>query len=132
MITNSSNVMNIMSKSLDAYWLRNDAITHNVANVDTPNYKRQEVRFEELLKEQMNDMKDVSEGRMPASRLKSISDIKPELYEQEPNMKYRLDGNNVDIDNEMAEIAKNTMRYNVVTSQLNKQFAAMRTAMNKQ
>ncbi len=132
MITNSSNVMDIMSKSLDAYWLRNDTISHNIANIDTPNYKRQEVKFEEILKEQLQDTKDVAEGRKPESSLKSYDDLRLEIYEQEPDMKYRLDGNNVDIDNEMAEVAKNSMRYNVVTSQINKQFSAMRIAMNKQ
>jgi flagellar basal-body rod protein FlgB len=45
--------MDMLKRGLDAAWLRNDVISQNIANVDTPNYKRKEVRFEEFLNAEM-------------------------------------------------------------------------------
>ena len=44
--SNAFDYINVMGKAADASWLRNDAISNNIANVDTPGYKRQDVNFE--------------------------------------------------------------------------------------
>ena len=63
---------NNLEKSLDASWLRNDIISQNIANVDTPNYKRKEVKFEEYLNSEMKYSR-ISNGK---SRLQGSGDIK--------------------------------------------------------
>ena len=45
--------VNVLDKAADASWLRNDAIGNNLANVDTPGYKRQDVAFEDVLKREL-------------------------------------------------------------------------------
>lgn len=87
----------VVHKALDAAWLRNEVISQNIANANTPGYKKKSVVFEELLNDAMN------ENRLP--------DIK---IVENNNTSSRRDGNNVDIDVEMAELAKNTIRYNTL------------------
>lgn len=98
----------VIDKALDAAWIRNQAIAQNIANVDTPGYKRKTVSFEEQLKQAMesNNFKNSDVDKI---------DIK--VTEDNKSLSMRLDGNNVDIDNEMAEMAKNTIRYNLLVQQ---------------
>ncbi len=96
---------NVIHRALDATWERNGAIAQNIANVDTPGYKRKTVSFEEELREAM-ESKDFK---------KSDADkIEITVSEDNRNLNMRLDGNNVDIDAEMAALAKNTIRYNAL------------------
>jgi len=114
---------NNLEKSLDAAWLRNDVISQNIANVDTPNYKRKEVLFEEFLNSEMKYSR-ISNGK---SRLQGSGDIK--VIEDNKNYSYRLDGNNVDIEREMAKLAENTLRYNTLIQRMNGQFNKIRTVI---
>ncbi|MFQ7672808.1 MAG: flagellar basal body rod protein FlgB, partial [Clostridium sp.] len=43
------NYINVLEKTCDASWTRNSLISNNIANVDTPNYKRKDLKFEEYL-----------------------------------------------------------------------------------
>ena len=47
--TNVFDYVNVLDKAMDASWLRNDAISNNIANADTPGYKRQHLNFETQL-----------------------------------------------------------------------------------
>lgn len=95
----------IIHKALDAAWTRNEVIAQNIANVDTPGYKRKTVSFEEQLRQAM-DKKDFKKGDVDKI------DIRVTVYNKSLSM--RLDGNNVDIDNEMAQLAKNTIKYDAL------------------
>ena len=143
MITTNSN-MDIMASALDAYTLRNSTIASNIANQDTPGYKRKDVKFETMLHDALEAQAPngtsvanrATKGRIAnQNQLKSdssiLNNIKAEVYEQNTDSMYRIDGNNVDIDNEMSELVKNQLRYSLVLNQINKQFSAMRTAMGK-
>lgn len=112
-----------MEKSLDAAWLRNDVISQNVANADTPGYKRKEVQFEDFLNSEMKHSR-IQNGQ---SRISGGSDIK--VVEDNANYSYRLDGNNVDIEREMAQMAMNTLRYNTLIQRINGQFAKLRNVI---
>jgi len=95
----------IIEKSLDAVWTRNKAISQNIANVDTPGYKRKTVSFEDNLRlalKNSNYEKD------------DVDNIDITITQDNKNLSVRLDGNNVNIDNEMAALAENTIRYNAL------------------
>lgn len=47
--TNVFDYTNILDKAADASWMRENVITNNIANIDTPGYKRQDVDFESVL-----------------------------------------------------------------------------------
>jgi flagellar basal-body rod protein FlgB len=95
----------IIHKALDASWKRNEVIAQNIANVDTPGYKRKSVSFEDELRKAM-DSKDFRKG--------DVDQIEIKVVQENKNLSMRLDGNNVDIDAEMAELAKNTIKYNAL------------------
>ncbi len=50
------NYINVLNKAADASWTRNQVIANNIANNDTPNYKRKDINFETYLKDEL--MKD--------------------------------------------------------------------------
>ena len=67
MDTNVFDYVNVLDKALDASALRHEAISNNLANADTPNYKRQDVNFEVQLAKALRH-----------SRYKSMDDEPPE------------------------------------------------------
>ena len=125
----------IQEKGLDAAWLRNEVLSHNLANVDTPTYKRKDVDFEKYLRGALNyGLDDVIVNRrhnFRFSKAPSIDSIKPNVMEEYNTMAMRIDGNNVDIDEEMAQMAKNTIRYNVMTQNLTDKFSKIKHAITE-
>ncbi|HHW47994.1 MAG TPA: flagellar basal body rod protein FlgB [Clostridiaceae bacterium] len=124
----------IIEKAMDACWVRNEVIAQNIANADTPGYKRKTVLFESQLNEAIEkNRKSESNRRMsktPASK-SAVEDVEIKIIQDNSNLSYRLDGNNVDIDNEMASMAKNTIKYNVLTQSLNSSLGRIKTAINE-
>ena len=55
--TNAFDYINLMDKAADASWMRETLITNNIANVDTPGYKRQDVDFASVLKKELGSSK---------------------------------------------------------------------------
>lgn len=121
------NYINVLQQATDASWLRNSILANNIANVDTPNYKRKDVQFETYLIEQLagGDSMDEYVDAMDLSTLEAT------IYTDNSNLSYRLDGNNVDIDTENAELAKNQIKYNVMTDAISQEFSRLRTAIGK-
>ncbi len=104
----------LLSKMLDAAELRHQVIAANVANVNTPGYHRLDVAFEEALAR--------SRGAGGSS------EVKPRVVERGGGAE-RADGNNVDIDAEMARLSKNTLLSNAYTQILASRLAALRSAI---
>ena len=125
----------VQEKSLDAAWLRNEVLSHNLANIDTPTYKRKDVDFEKYLRGALyGDMDDVIVKKRFGFRFgkkDGIDSIKPRVMDEYTTMAMRIDGNNVDVDEEMAQMAKNTIRYNVIIQNLNGKFAKMKHAISE-
>lgn len=125
--------IDFLGKSLDALWIRNDVISNNIANSNTPGFKASSVVFEELLKTEMdrNCLKAyiTNERHIPIGGNEQSS-IEPKTI-QNKKTNYRNDGNNVDIDNEMAQLTKNAMKYNSVVQQLMKEFSILKSVINE-
>lgn len=113
---------NNIERALDASWLRNNVISQNIANVDTPGYKRKTVQFEEFLN---NEMKT---GKI-ANGTSKISGNTTRIVEDPSDSSYRSDGNNVDIENEMALLAANSIRYNTLVQKMNGDFQKLRNVI---
>lgn len=113
--------INLISRGLEASWLRNQTIANNIANVDTANYKRKDVKFETVLKEA------AEAGSLTEDQVKNLT---PEVIVDQGSLSYRMDGNNVDIDMEMANRAKNELYFNALTSQINQKFSQISTVLN--
>lgn len=132
MLRQIDNNINILNKALDGIWLRDKAINHNISNVNTPNYKRLTVSFEEQLRQAMTN----SETRLNRTHSKHIP-ISTKLDEVNPkinvdkNYSYRFDKNNVNIDRESADLAKNTIMYNAVINQIINEFDKIKNVISE-
>ena len=121
----------LLQKALDASWLNNKAITNNVANADTPGYKRQKVEFQNLLSDAIdnNAVKGVGTNKnfipVGASKIDSIN----YKLTQDNSTSMREDGNNVDIESEMSQLAKNSIMYNALIQQISGKFSKLRAAI---
>lgn len=126
-----STQLSVLEKALSAASLRHKVISNNIANVNTPNFKKSEVSFEDQLKLAM-DVKKPQISRTHARHLPISStgiNVEPKI-----NMinttSFRSDGNNVDIDTEMASLAKNSIYYDAVAQQIGKYFTGIKSAIN--
>jgi len=129
MLNRSFNDVNIYKKALDASWLRNKAISNNISNVNTPNYKRQEVKFDEVLKSYMNESGSVKMTKTNSGHMDAMGMSLDPRITTVKNTSFREDGNNVNIDVEMTERTKNEIRYNAVSDKLTGTFKNLRTAI---
>ena len=128
--TNVFNYINVLDKAADASWLRNEAISNNIANVDTPNYKRQDVSFETELQHALRSSKYVSlDDKVESLNSGRLSHIEPRTYIDHAGFSYRLDGNNVDIDTENVELASNQIKYNALVQSIDQEFKNLKSVI---
>lgn len=102
--------------ALDATTLRQEAISSNIANVNTEDYKAKQVVFETELKNALSSSAGVMKATDPrhfgvGNDLNSIS---PKIVEDSEEDKMNVDGNSVDIELEMSNMAANTIQYNAL------------------
>jgi flagellar basal-body rod protein FlgB len=127
--------------ALDACSARAQLIAHNIANADTPNYKAQRLRFEEFLAGKIGDLSGSTEielRRTNELHLRGRSShgltgtLTPAgLIFTDSQTTYRLDANNIDIDQEMAEQAENALMYSALTELLSRRLAGLRSAISE-
>ena len=125
--TTAFDYINVLDKAADAGWIRNEAIGNNIANVDTPGYKRQDVSFEEELKKALGSNRYISMDAKVANV--KTADLKPRPFTDYANYSYRLDGNNVDIENENVMLAENQLKYQGLITAINGEFTNLRMVM---
>lgn len=130
MLNQLYNSTKVLEKALDATWLRNEAITQNIANVDTPNYKRKTVKFEEYLSDALDKERSMSQTDKSITG-SEVDNINPMITTDNSSLSTRLDGNNVDIESEMASMAKNVLQYNTLIQSLSKKFSMLKYAISE-
>ena len=107
----------LLSKLVDVTTLRHKVIAQNVANVNTPGYRKLTISFDEAVARHVQ-----RHGNTGVERLR------PEIVEDNTTPA-RFDGNNVDIDGEMMRLNKNTLLNNTYLQILTAKTAVMRRAM---
>ena len=128
----------ILEKALDVESLRRKVISNNISNVDVPHFKRSEVNFESELQRAITDIEQKEKNRYPGRTTdnrhisfyipREIEGVRPRIN-QDYSTTYRNDGNNVDVEKEMVDAAKNMMRYNSFISTLNHNYRILKMAM---
>ena len=121
--------INILGKAADGAWARNEAISNNIANVDTPGYKRQDVSFETELQHALKASRYRSLDTKVAEANQHLNRLEPRVYTDIPNWSYRMDKNNVDIDTENVELASNQIKYNGITNSIDNEFKNLKTVI---
>ena len=122
--SNIYDYVNVLDKAADASWMRQEAISNNIANVNTPGYKRQDVAFEDSLQEAISNSRYRSTDEKVANLSKA--DLRIRSYTDSSGFSYRLDGNNVDIDTENAALARNQPKYNALVDSINHEFSMIK------
>ena len=118
------NYIDVLDKAADASWRREDLLSNNIANVDTPGYKRKDLDFEGTLREELKNYQYRSLDRKVNSA--DLNRLNPNVYRDYANLSYRLDGNNVDIDTESVELASEQLKYMGLTTSISSEFSRMR------
>ena len=123
--SNAYNYINVLDKAADASWTRNEVINNNIANVDTPNYKRKDIEFQTYLVQEMtsNGSLDQKVASVDLNALNTTT------YTDDASLSYRLDGNNVDIDTETANLAENQIRYYTLLDAMTQEFSRIKSVL---
>ena len=127
--------VDILKQGLGASWSRNSVIMNNIANADTPNFKASEVKFEEMYRQSLEEsaegftLKKTRAAHMDigAADLKAVTPV----TSRRSDTTSRMDGNNVDIDQEMTDLAKNVIYYNALTRKISGEFKQLRLAITE-
>ena len=128
------NNFTILEKSMDAYTKRAEALADNIANVNTPNYKRKDVQFESFLQKALYEDGTTVIGRRTDEKhfkigIENKLDSLETSFVEDKNTKMRYDGNNVDIEIEKVEQTKNNIRYQFATNRISQNFTVLRSVI---
>ncbi len=128
--SNAFNYINVLNKAADASWTRNEIIANNIANVDTPHYKRKDIKFQDYLKQEL--MKDSLDGGDLNKRVANIdqSKLDTKIYTDQKELSYRLDENNVDINTENANLAENQILYYTLLDSMSQEFSRIKSVLS--
>jgi flagellar basal-body rod protein FlgB len=123
--SNAFNYINVLEKAADASWKRNEVISNNIANVVTPGYKRKDVQFESYLMGALTGNGSLDK-RVANVRMSTLNG---QVYTDYANLSYRMDGNNVDIDTESANLAENQIRYYSLMDSMTQEFSRLKMVL---
>lgn len=116
MYINNDSTMQLLKSGLDASALRGKVIANNMSNINTEDFKRSYVSFEENLKSEIDkfSLKKTNDKHLNSTLSDSLVDIKVDN-----STSMRTDGNNVDLDLEKVDQAANSLMYNALITQAN-------------
>lgn len=122
-----------LSRGLEAANMRHEVISNNIANVNTPNFKRSAVNFEDLLVKELNIGDNQNKLKLVRTNDRhlpvGVSGNVHGVIEEDNSTTMRVDNNNVDIDKEMAGLAKNQLYYNAMSTQLGSYISKMKSVI---
>lgn len=122
--------INLMDNTADVSWQRQTLIMNNIANNDTPGYKRQDIEFESVLRRELINTHEKTLDRAVNFLDDDVDNqIEGIEYTDYENYSYRLDGNNVDMDTENVELASEQIRYQTLTTSINNEVGRFKSVI---
>ncbi len=123
----------LMKKSLDFNSARHLLISSNISNMDTPGYRAHDLDFKEQLRQAVGqngslNLKSTHATHFGPSAL-SLENLAPVPFET--NGEEKSNGNNVNIDEEMARLAENQIRYSAVMQMMTKRNSILGSAVSE-
>jgi len=120
----------LLQKSLDALALQHQVIANNMANIDTPNFKRSVVSFQDQLRMALDKTENSNLWRthpmhFPLPTKISLKDVVPQVKTINETIG-RNDGNNVDLEMEQGLLAENNLLYNSLADVTSRYMAGLR------
>lgn len=125
-------LVNVLNQAMNGSSVKNSVISNNIANVNTPGFKKSSASFQHELAESLNQgsrlaLKRTSVKHLPGSPSGEVAVNVSEI----DNTSLRTDGNNVDIDMELALLAENNIYFNGLADLLSSQLALLRTSITE-
>ena len=121
--------VNVLKAAADASWTREEVLTNNIANVDTPNYKRQDVDFTTYLNSALSRTNGGSSSLTNRVNNINYNDVAIRTYTDNSTLSYRTDGNNVDLSTENVELAAEQINYNALIDSMNNEFSRFKAVL---
>lgn len=121
-MANTANIMDLLSAGARAEEMRQRAISTNIANLETPGYRRVAVEFEALLAKAL----DSGRGKV---EMRDLQDLDPEVV-QPQNTTVKTNGNDVSLEMEIGEMVKNSLRHQTYMRLLAKKYAQIDRAID--
>ena len=122
----------LLQKGLQAAELRHDVIANNIANVDTPGYKASHVEFEAYMQDALESGefqgKMTRVGHIAIGAQNNALNVQPAVI-SDTSTTMRMDGNNVDIDREMSELARNQIYYDTLVRKISGELNRLKLAI---
>jgi flagellar basal-body rod protein FlgB len=119
-MSDTNNTIDLLQAGIRAEGLRQKAIASNIANMETPDYRRIDIRFGELLADAMNSSSAVN-----------VREIEPEVY-QPQNTIVKSNGNDVNLELELGDMIKNSFSHEAYVKLLHQKFTQIQEAVNIQ
>lgn len=121
------NTIMMAQKSLDCLWKKQEAISANLANIDTPGYKRKQVSFEETFRRRLQAAGETKSDR---KMKEAIAGTDYTVYTRDDSA--RVDENNVNADVENTEMTRTWLHYNYLINTITSDVKRFQTAIKGQ
>jgi flagellar basal-body rod protein FlgB len=108
--------------ALNGLGLRQQVISRNIANVDTPGYQAQDVNFEQAVQQALKKVEQPSLSVTNVAHIQPGQSTTSFIKADRPGGSERADGNDVDIDNELMQMNETGVRYQALTQLVNLKF----------
>lgn len=119
--------ISLLEQGLNFSSTKGKAISQNIANIDTPNYKAKSVSFKEMMQEV--ERSPINAYRTNELHIGFTSKVSQPGVSNYTNFKYRQDGNGVDMDKEQADLAANQIYYNALVDRINSKFSSLQNVI---
>lgn len=117
-MSKTDSIIDLIEVGIKAEGLRQKAIANNVANLETPGYRRIDVKFEELLAKSLDSSEPID-----------FSEVEPEVY-QPKKTRIKPNGNDVSLESEVGAMIKNSLRHKTFIRLLSKRYKQIEMAIN--
>ncbi|MBS4172511.1 flagellar basal body rod protein FlgB [Bacillus sp. FJAT-49736] len=122
-----NNTFSTIENALNYSSLKQKVIADNIANVDTPNYKAKDVSFKAMLDSSVNQAITARTTDPRHFTFQATTENSAIITQQ--NVEYNDNGNSVDIDKEMSNLATNQIYYSALTDRINGMFSTLQTVI---
>ncbi len=113
-------------KVLDYLWARQEVTLNNIANDDTPRFKSQYITFEDEMKKRLSEAS--ASSRSPRQAVAEALEASRMRVHTTKSESTRLDGNNVDVDQEELSLVRTALEYQYILNSISNDFARLKSA----
>ncbi|MBE3569964.1 MAG: flagellar basal body rod protein FlgB [Bacillales bacterium] len=119
--------ISMLEQALNYSALKQKVIANNIANVDTPNYKSRDVSFQKLLESSLSNQLTAYRTDRRHFPFQNENHLSSAMINRPSS--YNENGNSVDMDKEMSDLASNQIYYNAITELISGKFSSLNTVI---